>query len=116
MSRRTRKRWLKNRSTRKTKKEKKQQKRRCGSPGDYSFRAGWKDRHHITAKQFGGKKTIENLLLMDRHRHNAYHLLFGNMSFYQVIILLLRVLRLKNHADYPRAEDEVDNYLNEQKD
>lgn len=112
MSRRSRRRhekWLKNRNRPKFQRCRSRHKR--GSPGDYSYRAGWQDRHHIVAKQFGGKKNPENLILLDRNRHNAYHLVFDNMSFLEVIELLVRVLRMKNHPDYPEAEYEFNNYL-----
>jgi hypothetical protein len=111
-------RWLR----RKHKQEKKAQrrlrfaKRGNSKPGDYTYRAGWKDRHHITNKVFGGTMSPHNLLLMDRHRHNAWHLLFKNMSFLDVVYLLLRVLRIKGHADYPESESILETYLDEVED
>lgn len=96
---------------RKTEKRKNKRSRRGGSPGDYTYRANWSDLHHVRAKSRGGDRSPENLLRMDRHRHNAYHLLFSTMSFLDVIRLLLRVLRIKNHPDYPQAIEEFENEL-----
>lgn len=83
-----------------------------GSPGDYTYRAGWQDKHHITNKTNGGTRTPENLISLDRHRHNALHLLFGNMDFLQIIRLLIRCLRFKNHPDCYESESVLEDYEN----
>jgi len=54
------------------------------------------NRHHIKAKSQGGKTVKENLLRMDVRRHQAYHLLFHNLSFRKAAELLLRTDRIKN--------------------
>jgi len=55
--------------------------------------------HHIKNKVNGGEKIGSNLLRMDRERHNAWHFLFGNLSFREVSELLLRVCDAKKQSD-----------------
>jgi UPF0716 family protein affecting phage T7 exclusion len=61
----------------------------------YSQRAGWCNRHHMRNKCRGGDASPSNILIMDERRHAAWHLLFKNMDFKQVIKLLERVIRMK---------------------
>jgi len=58
-------------------------------------RSGKKIRHHIKNRCKGGKSEPSNLLLFDSERERAWHFLFGNKSFEEVAILLLRVVRAK---------------------
>lgn len=53
------------------------------------------NKHHIKAKSNGGVSIERNLLKLDISRHNAYHLLFGNLNLYEVIELLKRVIKIK---------------------
>jgi hypothetical protein len=52
----------------------------------------------------GGTMHPSNILHMDERRHSAFHLLFGNMDFLQVIDLLRRCHEMKNHL--PREKNE----------
>jgi hypothetical protein len=78
-------------------------KKRRGGRGRMSYakrnfqeRADWTNRHHIKNKCRGGSMSPRNLLIMDERRHAAFHLLFGNMDFLQVINLLKRCYEMKN--------------------
>lgn len=51
--------------------------------------------HHIVNKCRGGESTKSNILRLDSRRHEAFHLLFGNMDFDEVIELLIRTKELK---------------------
>ena len=46
----------------------------------------------------------ENILILDTHRHRAWHLLFRNMDFKQVISLLGRCLQMKTR---PGVREEI---------
>ena len=58
-------------------------------------RSGKFNRHHIINKCRGGQATTENLLILDTRRHEAWHLLFHNLSFEEVIELLKRTIKAK---------------------
>lgn len=62
-------------------------------------RSGKFNRHHIKNKCKGGG-TYNNILRMDMSRHNAWHFLFGNLSFREVAALLIRVCEIKGQKDY----------------
>ena len=70
-----------------------------------------KNRHHIINKCRGGSKHESNLLVLDVEKHNAWHRIFKNMSFLDVIYLLLRTLKAKKHCDYEEAKEVVDDYI-----
>ena len=53
------------------------------------------NRHHIKNRCRGGLTVKENILLLDTERHKAFHFLFGNMDFEEVIALLQRVKKIK---------------------
>lgn len=58
-------------------------------------RAGSKNTHHLTPKGRGGRKSKYNEVELDIYRHNAYHLLFGNLTFKEAGELLLRMCSIK---------------------
>ena len=58
-------------------------------------RSGKFNRHHIKAKSRGGDSLESNLLRMDTNRHDAWHLLFGNLTIEEIIVLLDRVDQTK---------------------
>ena len=62
-------------------------------------RAGKTNRHHMVNKMNGGRATEDNMLVMDERRHAAWHLLFKNMDFLQVIELLKRCYRMKTQKE-----------------
>jgi len=51
--------------------------------------------HHLVPRSRGGQGVESNLLRMDISRHNAYHLLFGNLTLSEVIELLQRIYHIK---------------------
>ena len=51
------------------------------------------NRHHILNKCRGGTWSPQNILVLDTERHSAWHFLFQNMSFQEVIELLQRTLK-----------------------
>lgn len=80
-------------------------KRMSEAKRNFKERAGWKNRHHIQNKCRGGSWHVNNILMMDERRHVAFHLLFGNMNFLQVIDLLRRAYEMKNRL--PHAPNEA---------
>ena len=68
-------------------------------------RMGVTDRHHIVNRSHHGDSSRHNLLTMDINRHRAWHLLFGNASFLDVIYILIRCLRMKQHPDFEEANN-----------
>jgi len=60
------------------------------SEHQFKKRAGKKNKHHLTPKSRGGKKSKYNEAELDIYRHNAWHLLFHNLTLDEVIELLKR--------------------------
>ena len=60
----------------------------------YLKRSGRKNRHHIKNKVRGGKRTPDNMILLDEYRHSAYHLLFSDKTFLEAARLLIRADRM----------------------
>lgn len=58
----------------------------------FKKRAGVTDQHHLKP---GGSSISSNLLNIDIYRHDAWHLLFGNKSINEVILLLSEVRNRK---------------------
>lgn len=57
------------------------------------------NKHHILPKSRKGKATPQNLITLDIRRHEAWHLLFGLMTFREVAELLLRTCEIKHQRD-----------------
>jgi hypothetical protein len=56
------------------------------------------NRHHfLLAKSRGGGMSLNNLLLIDIEKHEAWHRIFKNASAEEVLDLLTRVVRAKKH-------------------
>jgi len=53
------------------------------------------NKHHLKPKSRGGQNLDSNLLKMDISRHNAWHLLFENLTLDEIIKLLERVRKIK---------------------
>ncbi len=53
--------------------------------------------HHIKNAVNGGIKEPENMLLLKQEKHNLLHFLFGNLDFYDIILLLIRTAKLKHY-------------------
>ena len=79
----------------------KKKNKRNKSESKFKCRAGWKDRHHLLARSKGGAKSNENLLWLDRKRHEAFHLLFGNITFEEAAEVLLRCMKIKQEQEFP---------------
>lgn len=58
-------------------------------------RSGVFNEHHIQNKCRGGQSIQSNLLRLDTRRHDAFHLLFGNLDLDEVIEVLVRVRDIK---------------------
>lgn len=65
----------------------------------YTRRAGRTNKHHILPKARGGISIESNLVLMDEERHNAYHLLFGLLTFDEAARVLIRISRMKRKRE-----------------
>lgn len=74
---------------------KKRFKQRKYSEHKFLKRAGKKNTHHLTPKSRGGRKSKYNELELDIYRHNAWHLLFHNLTLREVIELLERLEQIK---------------------
>ena len=60
----------------------------------YLKRSGRKNRHHNLAKDRGGRRDVWNMISLDEYRHSAFHLLFGNRTFKEAAMILLRADRM----------------------
>lgn len=56
----------------------------------FTHRKGKTNRHHILPKKRKGIKSKTNLIELDVNRHAAFHLLFGNRTFKEAAMLLVR--------------------------
>jgi Iap family predicted aminopeptidase len=56
-----------------------------------------RNKHHIKNKVNGGGTQGANLLLIDEEKHQILHKVFGNLDFYEIIVLLIRVCRAKHY-------------------
>lgn len=56
-----------------------------------------RNHHHITNKSQGGGKIPANLLLIEEEKHQTLHKVFGNLNFYEIVVLLIRICRAKHY-------------------
>lgn len=56
-------------------------------------------KHHIKNRCKGGRGTPENLLLICQDKERELHKIFGNLDFYEIIVLLIRVCRAKRYEN-----------------
>ena len=56
-----------------------------------------RNKHHLHPKCRGGDSSKQNLLLIDIEKHIAWHTLFKNKTAEEVLQLLQRVVRAKQH-------------------
>ena len=54
------------------------------------------DEHHLKAKSRGGQDIDSNVSNLDLYRHDAWHLLFGDLTLDEIIKLLQRFKRIKS--------------------
>ncbi len=66
-------------------------------------------RHHLKPGSRKGKSVKNNLLLFKRERHYLWHLLFGNLTLYEVIITLIRLARMKGIRE--RLNQKLRNFI-----
>lgn len=65
-------------------------------------RSGKFNLHHLCPKSRGGSSIESNLLRMDISRHNALHLLFGNLTLLEIIKLLQRLYEIKERQRFSK--------------
>lgn len=58
-----------------------------------------RNRHHCKPKSRGGNTRKENMLFIKKYRHEIIHKAFGNLTLYEIIILLLRTSRAKHYEE-----------------
>jgi len=58
-------------------------------------RCGSFNKHHLKPGSRGGQTIDSNLIKMDISRHNAWHLLFQNLTLDEIIALLNRLKKIK---------------------
>ena len=56
-----------------------------------------RDRHHLRPKSRGGNNHPSNLLLIDKHKHELWHQLWGTRTLDEVLNLLTRMARMKGY-------------------
>ena len=56
-----------------------------------------KVRHHIKNRCNGGKSIPENLLLIDEEKEKWIHKIFNDRDFYDIIIFILKISKLKHY-------------------
>ncbi len=59
----------------------------------------WRNRHHMVPRSRGGTSHQRNMLLFDGDNHMWWHKVFGNRTLDEVIALLHRVRRAKQHQN-----------------
>ena len=58
-------------------------------------RSGKMTEHHLTPSSRGGETIGSNLFKLDGRRHEAWHLLFSNLTLEEVIVLLTKIQHIK---------------------
>lgn len=56
-------------------------------------------RHHILNRCQGGKSTPENLLYIEEEKEKMIHKIFFNKDFYDIVLLLLRLSKMKHYEN-----------------
>lgn len=81
-------------------KNKNKPKREKRSKHRFQKRAEFSDQHHLRPSSRGGASVDSNLILLDAYRHDAWHLLFKNLTLDEIIELLIRVKRAKEQKRF----------------
>jgi len=55
--------------------------------------------HHLTPRCRGGNDSPSNISRLDEKKHQAWHILFGIKTLEEVILFLIRYLRLKKRRE-----------------
>jgi hypothetical protein len=57
-------------------------------------------------KSKGGDARSSNMLYIDIDKHNLIHKIFGNKTWYEIIIFMLRIAKAKHYENIePRIQD-----------
>jgi hypothetical protein len=64
-----------------------------------------RNRHHLVPRSRGGSDEERNQLVMDVHKHELWHQLWGNRTIDEVLTLLTRMLRAKERLRYTRGAE-----------
>ena len=62
------------------------------------------NKHHLRPRSRGGEKLTYNLLLIKVSRHNAWHVLYGNRTLNEIIVLLRYLLKDKELRNFPHSK------------
>jgi hypothetical protein len=87
----------------KSKKAQKKNQREKWSVHLFKKRANFNDYHHIVIpKSRGGETVFENMFRLNAYRHDAWHLLFKDLTLDEIVALLQRVKKIKmEHKLFP---------------
>jgi len=55
--------------------------------------------HHIKNRCNGGKSIPENLLYIDEQKEKMIHSIFFDKDFYDIIMLILRISKMKHYEN-----------------
>ena len=55
--------------------------------------------HHLKPRSVGGDSRGSNLLFLEREKHNWLHKIFGNLTLYEIIVLLIRLAKMKHYEN-----------------
>lgn len=68
----------------------------------FQKRASFSDDHHLRPSSRGGSDKAHNLILLDAYRHDAWHLLFKNLTLDEIILLLQKLQHIKESQRFKR--------------
>ena len=63
-------------------------------------KTGRTSEHHLRPRSRGGESVMSNLFHMDVRKHEAWHLIFSNLTLEEIIALLQRVKKIKEKQQY----------------
>lgn len=58
-----------------------------------------RNKHHLKARSRGGDSRGSNLLFIEVEKHNWLHKIFGNLTLYEIIVLLIRLSKAKKYEN-----------------
>lgn len=67
-------------------------------------------KHHMKPQSRRGSNAPSNLLILDEEKHKAFHFVFGNLTWEEIIALLVRTARMKGREKTPEI-DEAEDFL-----
>lgn len=64
-----------------------------------------RNKHHLRPKRRGGDKRGSNIVLIDVEKHNLIHKIFHNLTWYEIILVMIRLAQAKHYENIePRIE------------